>query len=212
MSDKELCDKFSVSFFKLSKKIDNGNRLTNKESFALRELVRIAEIIDSGIDPGAQLGISWIQNILGISRPVLTEWRQEGFPGSSNHSVDAGEVIKFFRSKWVSARDQNSEMGPGESESLERYRAARAEQEEIKLYEKKGQLVDTQESIDCISKVLSSFWGQIQILRDKLPPILARKPAKPIRNILIREFNKSGEEIIETLKKLEKNGNGAINT
>lgn len=187
-------------------KIDKGAKLTQKELFALTELERVNVLLSGELDPGSLISTERVRRVLSVSNQTLTMYRKIGFPESTNTAVNACDVIKWFRNKWIDLRDNSGgdDMGAGGSPALERYRIARAEQEEIKLQLQKKDLVSIDDIIDVVVDILTSVWSQIVIYRNKLPAILYLKSALQIKNILSKETDSLGNKIQSKVMELSK--------
>jgi hypothetical protein len=81
----------------------------------------------------------------GVSRQTVYDWmRLPGFPRAPDGSVAKWDLCEWYLTRLDPAEDESDEPGRGDSPGLERYRLARAAQEEIKLGEMKKAFIDRQ--------------------------------------------------------------------
>lgn len=80
----------------------------------------------------------------GVSRQTVYDWmRLPGFPIAPDRSVAKWDMCEWYLTRLDPADDDEGEPGgAGTSPGLERYRLARAAQEEIKLGEMKKAFID----------------------------------------------------------------------
>ena len=101
---------------------------------------------------------------------TVASWTNDGMPFQPR-SYDLAEIAQWAintnrKIGWNIGRSKPEQLKPveddpmlngEESEGLERYRMARAQQEEIKLAEKRGQVVMMDGFMDCARAILSPF-------------------------------------------------------
>lgn len=100
---------------------------------------------------------------------TVASWTQEGMPFQAR-SYDLAEITQWVLNTnrklgWNIGRaavvpqkiDDDPMLNGEESEGLERYRMARAQQEEIKLAEKRGQVVMLDGFMDCARAILNPY-------------------------------------------------------
>lgn len=88
--------------------------------------------------------ITELADFAGVSRNTIYEWMKlSGFPKAKDGTVCKWEMCEWYLTRLtpVGAGDADPEAG-GDSPGLERYRLARAGQEEIKLAQLRGQVMD----------------------------------------------------------------------
>lgn len=94
--------------------------------------------------------------ILGSTRKTVLEWQESGLPRHEDGTYDLAAVFA-----WVKEHYEGKVAGSGNSPALERFRSARAQQEEMRLARLRGELVET--------AVVQAEWRRIErILVDGL--------------------------------------------
>ncbi|MCA9036418.1 MAG: hypothetical protein KDA91_14885 [Planctomycetaceae bacterium] len=110
--------------------------------------------MDGEFHVGSQRAVA---EFFGQRPRTIERWRAEGMPGDRGAyclkeilawAIDAGKVGQL-------PADDDLMTGAAESEGLERYRMAKAQQEEIKLAEKRGQVVLMDQFNDCVRVALA---------------------------------------------------------
>ena len=190
----------------ISGKVSVAGKLNATDLFMLSEMERMNTICSGQTDPGALLHTEFVRRIFGVTPGMLTVWRKgHSFPESEHGGyVASGKLLKWVYDKWKNLRDNAGDgMGAGNSPALERYRMARAEQEEMKSAEIKNEMIRTDEVMAAWYQVLSNCWEQIARFRDRLPNILYQKTPGQIRDRLITETNNAGSEILKALEELK---------
>lgn len=104
-----------------------------------------------------------------VPHGTVSSWITAGMPGEPR-SYDLSEITIWVwntgrKTGWKTDQkqpapvisDDDPMLNGEESEGLERYRMARAQQEEIKLAEKRGQVVMLEGFMDCARTILSPF-------------------------------------------------------
>lgn len=77
-----------------------------------------------------------VATLFGVSAQAVGNWaRRDGCPRNQDGTFDCREVLKWFIDREAGA------MTGGRSEALERYRQARASQEQLRLQQMRGELV-----------------------------------------------------------------------
>lgn len=104
-------------------------------------------------DPAKQLQTDdWrlVARICGISERQLRDWRREpGFPANPDGTVTVARVVLWANADPLA--DPDDDLGNGDSVHLERFRAARASQEEIKLAQMQAQFFPLHEFTDLLN-------------------------------------------------------------
>lgn len=104
-----------------------------------------------------------VASIVGCDQSTVARWKtQPGFPPvADDGSFEVFAVINWWIRKQVAAEqvDLLAELsGSGEpSEGLERYRLARAQQEEIKLAQQRGQVILLNDFEEVCQAILSPY-------------------------------------------------------
>ena len=95
--------------------------------------------------------------MLGVSSPALTKFKHDptfpAFDKENTVEIYAGCVWWYLRKEAQPVPSDPEMLAGTESDGLERYRLARAQQEEIKLAEQRGQIVkltDFEENVQAI--------------------------------------------------------------
>ena len=201
---KQILIDFTKTLKRLNDKIGSNKGMTKIDLWIIKEMNRLNVIARGETDPGAWVANENIRINIGVIKQQMTQYRKEGFPETEGQAVDNNKVIKWLRQKWIQYRDGGKDdMGGENSPALERYRLARARQEEINLAEREGRIVNIKETIKPIYEMLTIFWNQIVRLRDKLPPILYGKTSGQIRTILKNEIDRAGIEIQKKIDKMK---------
>jgi hypothetical protein len=77
--------------------------------------------------------VTELADFAGVSRNTIYEWAKlDGYPRAPDGSVAKWDLCEWYCNRLVSP-ETDDEPGPKDSPALERLRAARASQEEIKL-------------------------------------------------------------------------------
>ena len=110
-----------------------------------------------------------VAEFLGVPQGTVSSWITDGMPCQAR-TYDLAEITQWAintnrKLGWNIGRTQvqavkidDDPLLNGEaSEGLERYRMARAQQEEIKLAEKRGEVIMTDAFMDCARVILSPF-------------------------------------------------------
>lgn len=109
--------------------------------------------------PWVLSSLALVAEFFEVPLGTVKSWRTAGMPGSPKR-WDLREIIDWKESRPGPGRpsivvDDDPMLAEGESEALERFRMARAQQEEIKLAEKRGQVVLMDRFMDCVRVALS---------------------------------------------------------
>ncbi len=86
--------------------------------------------------------VTELADFAGVSRNTIYEWAKlDGYPRAPDGSVAKWDLCEWYCNRLVSP-ETDDEPGSGDSPALERLRAARASQEEIKLAAMREQFID----------------------------------------------------------------------
>jgi terminase small subunit / prophage DNA-packing protein len=138
-----------------------------------------------------------LSKILGKSERTLTEWQKEGMPikkagerGQSN-TYDTEKVID-----WLLKRASDSE---GEMEKAKlRLIMAQAEMEELKVKEKKEELISLEKMKYLWANVLGSFRSRVLSIPTRLTPqIMIHKDPKKIERLIKDALYEALNELAE---------------
>ncbi len=110
-----------------------------------------------------------VADFFRVPAGTVASWTQDGMPFQAR-SYDLAEITQWAintnrKLGWNIGRtpvqtpklDDDPLLNGEASEGLERYRMARAQQEEIKLAEKRGEVIMTDAFMDCARLILSPF-------------------------------------------------------
>lgn len=91
--------------------------------------------------------VTQLAEFAGVSRQTIYDWmRLPGFPKAPDGSVAKWDMCEWHLTRLDTPEPGGEESGGGDSPGLERYRMARAAQEEIKLGEMRKQFIDRAET------------------------------------------------------------------
>lgn len=86
--------------------------------------------------------VTEIADFAGVARSTVYDWQKlPGYPGAPDGSVALWDLCEWQVLRLASVGDADPEVA-GDSPGLERYRLARAGQEEIKLAQLRGHVMD----------------------------------------------------------------------
>ena len=98
---------------------------------------------------------------MGVSSPALTKFKHDPtfpeFDADNNIEIYAGCVWWYLRKEAQPVPSDPDMLAGTESDGLERYRLARAQQEEIKLAEQRGQIVKLTDFEETVQAILGPY-------------------------------------------------------
>ncbi len=98
---------------------------------------------------------------MGVTSPTLTKFKHDPtfpeFDADNNIEIYAGCVWWYLRKEAQPVPSDPDMLAGTESDGLERYRLARAQQEEIKLAEQRGQIVKLTEFEETVQAILGPY-------------------------------------------------------
>lgn len=99
--------------------------------------------------------------MLGVSSPALTKFKHDptfpAFDKENTVEIYAGCVWWYLRKEAQPVPSDPEMLAGTESDGLERYRLARAQQEEIKLAEQRGQIVKLTDFEETVQAILGPY-------------------------------------------------------
>lgn len=102
-----------------------------------------------------------LARVLGVTSPTLTKFKHDPtfpeFDADNNIEIYAGCVWWYLRKEAQPVPSDPDMLAGTESDGLERYRLARAQQEEIKLAEQRGQIVKLTEFEETVQAILGPY-------------------------------------------------------
>lgn len=122
-----------------------------------------------------------LADLLQTSGKVIREWEAAGMPGRRDEGrrarYDLWVVLPWLKNRWlVESREAKSD-----SPALERLRLARAEQEELKLQELKGRLIDKADvEAGLVARAISLKRGFLAIPRASAPVLAGMSEPREI--------------------------------
>lgn len=152
--------------------------------------------------------VSDLANFAGVSRNTIYQWqRLPGFPKAGDGSVCKWELCEWVirRSMTSDPTGEHNEMEPGASSpALERFRAARADMEEIKLQKERKELVSRENMHLFVIRVASLFRGWLDRLQRQHGEDVYQTGVDLLGDIeaeTAREFGPDGEPIASDQKR-----------
>ena len=102
-----------------------------------------------------------LARVLGVSSPALTKFKHDptfpAFDKENTVEIYAGCVWWYLRKEAQPVPSDPEMLAGTESDGLERYRLARAQQEEIKLAEQRGQIVKLTDFEETVQAILGPY-------------------------------------------------------
>ena len=102
-----------------------------------------------------------LARILGVTSPTITKFKHDPtfpeFDADGNIEIYAGCVWWYLRKEAQPVPAEADMLAGTESDGLERYRLARAQQEEIKLAEQRGQIVKLTDFEETVQAILGPY-------------------------------------------------------
>lgn len=102
-----------------------------------------------------------LARVLGVTSPTLTKFKRDPsfppFDRDNEVEVYAGCVWWYLRKEAQPVPSDPDMLAGTESDGLERYRLARAQQEEIKLAEQRGQIVKLTDFEETVQAILGPY-------------------------------------------------------
>ena len=101
--------------------------------------------------------------VLGVTKATLSHWHSEGCPQEGRGKWDLAAVIKWRESR----KQEPSDM----QEQKLKYWAAKAQREEIRAKQEKGELIPVKEAKQLWGAVLVNFTRRLEVMPIKLAPL-----------------------------------------
>jgi phage terminase Nu1 subunit (DNA packaging protein) len=203
MTTKETIHNFGKELKTLLDRTNRKKNLTMRERLALMEIERLTKILRGERDPGGHMNSEMVRDAFGINRPTLHQWRQDGFPISTNDAVYMPDALRWLRKKWLEERAKKADdamMVGDNSPALEQYRLYKAQIEKLNLEERQHKLVNYDNLMAAVGIAFSGAWSQIQRWSERLPAYFVNRSVTEIREKLIEETNRLGESLRRALE------------
>lgn len=134
-----------------------------------------------------------IAAILGVQDSTVSRWKNDpNFPPANDGLFVLDDVFRWYyrREQQKEIADSLMDAPGGPSEGLERYRQARAAQEEIKLAELRGEVV----MLDKFDQICQAMFSPLRFFGEQL---------KRSGNVdLLDRFNEANQQVLNGLEKL----------
>jgi hypothetical protein len=135
-------------------------------------------------DPDNATGTE-MARILGKSSRQVYRYAPAGCPRKENGRYRAADVIEWL----IGQSTMESSPGETESRELERFRRIRADLLQMEFDERRNRLVNYDIMMRAWCRRVRHVTSALELLYDRLPPMLVGRDQEEIREILVREFN-----------------------
>lgn len=134
-----------------------------------------------------------VAKFFGVHVQTVHDWVRDGMPGGGVGKGKRGDYDLSKIAAWreeVRRAEQLSEAGAGDSPALERYRAARAQREELALKSDRSELIPVNQVSEQLGRLGATLSEQLNDLARTASYRCAGRPAQEIEEILTGEFGR----------------------
>jgi hypothetical protein len=155
------------------------------------------EVLSSSRTDLRRLSQQQMVEVAGVTRQALHLWETtEGMPRNSDGSYDLVAWVKWFEQHVE--RRLSRQPGKRTGAETDPLRAARAEEMELRIQEKRGQLLDRHEVIAGLVARLQALTNAVFRKAEPAAQACVNQPAE----IIIRQFRDFGDELIRSQREI----------